>query len=69
MKTWLLRRDCPTNLVKSEMKKVKFSHVSNNKSQKRTSSCYTPLFNSLGKVLSTNLNSSRPNPGRSEKIK
>ena len=75
MKTWLLRRDCPTNLDKSEMKKVKFSHVSNNKSQKRTLkrillvATHHSLFNSLVKVLSTNLNSSRPNPGRSEKIK
>ena len=62
MKTWFLRKGYPKNLVESEIKKVKFSHVSNNKSQKRTLKkilpvvTYHPLLNSLGKVLSENLN-------------
>ena len=62
MKTWFLRRGYPKKLVESEIKKVKFSHVSNNKSQKRTLKrtplivTYHPLLNSLGKVLSKNLN-------------
>ena len=44
------------------MKKVKFSHVSNSKSQNRTlkkislAATYHPLLDSLGKVLSKNLN-------------
>ena len=44
------------------MKKVKFSHVSNKKSQNRTLkrislvATYHPLLNALGKVLSYNLN-------------
>ena len=62
MKTWFLRRGYPKNLVESEIKKFKFSHISNNKSQKRALKriplvvTYHPLFNSLGKVLSKNLN-------------
>ena len=62
MKTWFLRRGYPKKLVESEIKKVKFSHISNNKSQKRTLKrtplivTYHPLLNSLGKVLSKNLN-------------
>ena len=62
MKTWFLRRGYPRDLVVSEIKKVKFSHVSNNRSQKRTLKrtppvpTYHPLLNSLGKVLSKNLN-------------
>ena len=61
MKTWFLRRGYPTNLVESEMKNIKFSHVSNNKSQKIILKriplvvTYHPLLNSLGKVLSKNL--------------
>ena len=61
MKTWFLRKGYPKNLVESE-EKVKFSHVSNSKSQKRTLKIillvvtYHPLLNSLGKVLSKNLN-------------
>ena len=61
MKTWFLRKGYPKNLVES-VKKVKFSHVSNSKSQKRTLKIillvvtYHPLLNSLGKVLSKNLN-------------
>ena len=35
MKTWFLRIGYPINLVESEMNKVKFPHVSNNKSQNR----------------------------------
>ena len=35
MKTCFLRRGYPKNLVESEMKKVKFSHVSNNNSENR----------------------------------
>ena len=62
MKTWLLRRGYPKNLNESEIKKVKFSLISNNKSQKRTLKrrplvvTYHPLLNSLGKVLSKILN-------------
>ena len=62
MKKWFLRRGYPKNLVESEIKKVKFSHVSNNKSQKRILKrtplfvTYYPLLNSMGKVLSKNLN-------------
>ena len=61
-KTWFLRRGYPKNLVESEMKKVKFSHVFNKKSQKRTLNrillvaTYHLQLNSLGKVLSKNLN-------------
>ena len=36
MKTWFLRRGYPKKLAESEIKKVKFSHVCNNKSQKKT---------------------------------
>ena len=56
------KKRLPTNLVESEMKKVKFSHVSNNKSQRRTLEriplvvTYHPLLISLGKILSKNLN-------------
>ena len=62
MKTWFLRGGYPKNLVESEIKKVKFSHISNNKSQKRTLKriplvvTYHLLLNSLGKVISKNLN-------------
>ena len=62
MKTWFLRRGYSKNLVESEIKKVKFSHISNNKSQKRTLKriplvvTYHPLLKSLGKVLRKNLN-------------
>ena len=62
MKTWFLRRGYPKNLVQSEMKKVKFSHVSNSKFLKRTLeripivATYHPLINSSRKVLSKNLN-------------
>ena len=62
MKTWFLRRSYPKNLVESEMKKAKFSHVSNNKPQNRTLKSiplvptYHPLINSLGQILSRNLN-------------
>ena len=57
MKTCFLRRGYPKNLVESEIEKVKFSHMSNNKSPKRTLKriplvvTYHPLLNSLGKVL------------------
>ena len=67
MRTWFLRRSYPKNVVESEMKKAKFSHVSNNKSQKRTLKTtplvvtYHSLLNSLGKVLSKNLNISYTN--------
>ena len=60
MKTWLLRGGYPKNLVESEMKKVKFSHVFNEKYQKRKLArislvvTYHPLLNSLGKVVSKN---------------
>ena len=56
MKTWFLRRGYPKNLVESEIKKVKFSHIFNNKSQKRTLKriplviTYHTSLNSLGKV-------------------
>ena len=62
MKTRFLRRGYPKNLVESEIKKVKFSHISDNKSQKKTLKriplvvTYHPLLNSLGKVLRKNLN-------------
>ena len=62
MRTWFLRRGYPKTLVESEMKRVKFSHVSNNKFQKRTLKktplvvTYNSLLNSLGQVLSKNLN-------------
>ena len=62
MKAWFLRKGCPKNFVESEIKKVKFSRVSKNKSQKRTLKrtplvvTYHPLLNSLGKKLSKNLN-------------
>ena len=62
MKTWFLKRGYPKNLVESEITKVKFSHVSNKRSQKKnieknhSSFTYHPLLNSLGKVLSKNLN-------------
>ena len=62
MKTLFLRRSYPKNLAGSEIKKLKFSHVYNNKSQKRTLKrtplvvTYHPLLYSLGKVLSKNVN-------------
>ena len=62
MKTWFLRRGYSKNVVESEIKKVKFSHISNNKSQKIILEriplvvTYHPLLNSLGKVLRKNLN-------------
>ena len=36
MKTWFLIRGYTKNVVEPEIKKVKFSHVCNSKSQKRT---------------------------------
>ena len=62
MKTWFLSRCYPESLVESEMEKITFSHVSNNKSQKLTLNriplvaTYHPLLNSLGKILRKNLN-------------
>ena len=52
MKAWFLRRGHLKNLVESEIKKVKFSYVSNNRLQKRT---YHSLLNLIGKVLSKKL--------------
>ena len=56
------KKGYPKNLNESEIKKVKFSHVSNKKFQKRTLKriplvvTYHPLLNSLRKKLSKNLN-------------
>ena len=69
MKTWFLRRVYPKNLVESKIKKVKFSHVSNNISKKRILKriplvvTYHPLLNFLGKMLSKNLNKKVFYPG------
>ena len=62
MKTWFLRRDYHKNLVEPEMKKFKFSHLFNKKSQNRTLKrillvaialyTYHPFLNSLRKELS-----------------
>ena len=62
MKTWFLRQGYPKNVDESEIKNVWMLHVINNKPQNRTSkrillvTTYHPLLNSLGKVLSKNLN-------------
>ena len=62
MKTWFLRQGYPKNVDESEIKKVWVLHVFNNKPQNRTLeriplvTTYHPLLNSLGKVLSKNLN-------------
>ena len=57
MKTCFLKTCILKNLVESEMNKVKFSDVSNKKSQNRTLKrmplvvTYHPLLNSLGRVF------------------
>ena len=56
------KRRLSENVVESEIKELKFWHLSNNQSENRTLkrillvATYHPLLNASGKVLSKNLN-------------